>query len=114
MPPTRALVLSWLTAVALGLVLLPREPATVPVLLAAAVVLVGLTLLLLSAHRRGLLEKLLDVLHGLPLLRRMARALEPRRELLVQMDEQISQFYHRDRRRFFAALGFEYLGRCIF
>src|SRR3989442_14386101 len=36
------------------------------------------------------------------------------RELLVQMDEQIAQFYHRDRRRFFAALGFEYLGRCIF
>src|SRR2546428_9280500 len=55
-----------------------------------------------------------DVLHGLPLLKRLARALEPRRELLVQMDEQIAQFYHRDRRRFFAALGFEYLGRCIF
>src|SRR3989442_12434494 len=114
MPPTRALVLSWLTALALGLVPLPREPATVPVLLAAAVVLVGLTLLLLSAHRRGLLEKLLDVLHGLPLLRRMARALEPRRELLVQMDEQISQFYHRERRRFFAALGVGDLSRCIF
>src|SRR2546428_8740677 len=48
-----------------------------------------------------------DVLHGLPLLKRLARALEPRRELLVQMDEQIAQFYHRDRRRFFAALGFE-------
>src|SRR2546430_16836807 len=86
---TLALVLSWLTPLALGLVLLPREPVTVAVLLAAAVVLVGLTLLLLSAHRRGLLEKLLDVLHGLPLLSRMAHALEPRRELLVQMDEQI-------------------------
>ena len=111
---TLAMVLSWLTALALGLLLLPHEPVTVAVLLAAAVVLVGLTLLLLSAHRRGLLEKLLDVLHGLPLLKRLARALEPRRELLVQMDEQIAQFYHRDRRRFFAALGFEYLGRCIF
>src|SRR3989441_13337696 len=109
-----AMVLSWLTALALGLVLLPREPVTVAVLLAAAVVLVGLTLLLLSAHRRGLLEKLLDVLHRLPLVNRLGRALEPRRELLVQMDEQIAQFYHRDRRRFFAALGLEYLARCIF
>ena len=111
---TLAMVLSWLTALALGLVLLPREPVTVAVLLAAAVVLVGLTLLLLSAHRRGLLEKLLDVLHRLPLVNRLGRALEPRRELLVQMDEQIAQFYHRDRRRFFAALGLEYLARCIF
>src|SRR5437773_12282117 len=39
---TLAMVLSWLTALALGLLLLPHEPVTVAVLLAAAVVLVGL------------------------------------------------------------------------
>jgi hypothetical protein len=49
-----------------------------------------------------------------PLLRRLAVRLEPRRATFVQMDQQITEFYHRQPGRFVKAILLEYLGRCIF
>src|ERR1051326_6714162 len=72
-------LLVWLTALFLGLELLPRTPATLG-LLAGGVVAVGaLIALLLLGHRRRPLERLLDLLHRVPGLRRLARRLEARR-----------------------------------
>src|SRR5437879_11887617 len=48
-------------------------------------------------------------------LRRLLSALhEPKRTILVELDQQITEFYHRQPRRFVQAILLEYLSRCIF
>jgi uncharacterized protein (TIRG00374 family) len=107
-------LLSWLTAVLLGFVMLPHDPLTVGLLLLVTLVCVTLITVLLAAHRRGALARMLNALHRVPLCGRLARALEPRREFLEQMDQQITQFYHQHRGRFARALALEYLSRAVF
>jgi hypothetical protein len=111
-----AYVLVWFTAIVLAFALLPRETPTVVFIIFAAVglVLVGILALFVSAHRRGVLERLLDWMSRVPLLRRLAVRLEPKRMTLVALDRQITEFYHRQPRRFVQAMLLEYLSRCIF
>lgn len=111
---TLGLLLSFLTAVLLGFVLLPRDPAVLGALAVAGAALVVLTLLLLTGHRRGGLEAALNLLHRVPVLSRLARGLEPRRPALAELDRQIAEFYHRSPARFFRAATLEYVGRCLF
>jgi len=111
---TLGMLLSFLTAVVLGALLLPPYPAILAGLAIAFVALAALILLLLTGHRRGGLARLLDLLHRLPLLDRLAQRLEPKRATLTQMDEQITEFYHRRPRRFLQAVTLEYLSRSIF
>src|SRR2546425_67376 len=111
---TLGMLLSFLTAVVLGALLLPRNPAILASLALAFVVLAGLVLLLLTGHRRGGLERVLALLHRIPLLDRLARGLESKRATLALMDEQITEFYHRRPRRFVQAVALEYLSRSIF
>jgi len=111
---TLGMLLSFLTAVVLGALLLPPYPAILAGLTIAFVALAALIFLLLTGHRRGGLARLLDLLHRLPLLDRLARRLEPKRVTLTQMDEQITEFYHRRPRRFVQAVALEYLSRSIF
>jgi len=54
------------------------------------------------------------LIHRLPLVHRLARRLESQRATLVQMDAQMTEFYHKRPRRFFQALLLEYLSRSIF
>ncbi len=111
---TFGMLLSFLTAVVLGLIFLPHTPLIVVLLATAFVVLAALTLLLLTGHRRGMLAGALDLLHRVPVLGRLARRLEPTRATLASMDEQITQFYHASPRRFLEALALEYASRCLF
>jgi hypothetical protein len=111
---TFGLLLSFLTAALLGLVFLPHTPVILALLSVALVVLTVLTVLLFTGHRRGGLEQALNLLHRVPLLDRLARRLEPKRATLAAMDEQIIQCYHASPRRFFQALGLEYVSRCLF
>jgi len=111
---TLGMLLSFITAVVLGALLLPPYPAILASLALAFVVLAALVWLLLTGHRHGGLERLLDWLHRVPLLDRAARRLEPKRASLAQMDEQITEFYHRRPQRFVQALALEYLSRSIF
>jgi len=111
---TFGMLLSFLTAVVLGALLLPPSAALLATLGVTFAALLALMLLLLTGHRRGLLEHALNLLHGVPLLDRVARRLEPRRATLALMDAQITEFYHRDPRRFLAALALEYVSRCVF
>src|SRR5256886_7902623 len=111
---TLGMLLSFLAAVVLGALLLPPYAAMRASLALAFVVLAALVLLLLTGHRHGGLERLLDLLHRIPLVDRLARRLEPKRATLAQMDEQITEFYHRRPRRFVQALALEYLSRSIF
>ncbi len=109
-------VLVWLSAIVLAFAILPRDtPRAVIVALGiAAVLLLGIIALFLSAHRSGLLERILDWLHRVPVVRRLAKALEPRRATFVELDQQITEFYHRRPNRFLQAILLEYLSRCIF
>ena len=111
-----AYVLIWLSAVIVAFVLLPAHTRPVVYLLlgVAGLLLLGILALFLSAHRRGLLERILNRMHRVPLIRRLAVLLEPRRALLVELDNQITEFYHRHPQRFIKAVALEYLGRCLF
>ena len=106
--------LVWLTALVLGLVLLPHRPAVVALLLAGIVGVGALAGLLLAGSRRGLLEPLLDRLHRVPGLGRVAQRLEKRRPELAAADRQITDFYHRRPGHFVQALLLEYASRCLF
>ena len=109
-------VLVWLTAVVLAFAWLPRAtPGVVRVVLGiVGAVLLLVIALFLSAHRSGLLERILNWMSRIPLLRRLSARLEPKRALLIELDQQITDFYHRQPKRFVQAILLEYLSRCIF
>jgi len=107
-------VLVWLTALGLGFVLLPRGSRPTVLLAVAAALLVGVIVLLLFGHRSGVLEHVLNGMQRIPLIRRVAALIEPRRAVLAKVDRQITDFYHDHPRRFIQAVGLEYLSRCIF
>src|SRR5437867_11288043 len=111
-----AYVLVWFTAVVMAFALLPRAtPDAVLVLLGSVgLVLLLIIALLLSAHRSGVLERVLNGMRKVPLVRRLGARLEPRRAMLVELDAQITRFYHRQPARFVQAIVLEYLSRCIF
>jgi uncharacterized protein (TIRG00374 family) len=108
-----ALLLVWLTALLLALDMLPRTAPVVAPIAVALTAVSALAALVLTGHQRGGLAHLLDLLHRLPLLDRLAQTLEPKRPALVEMDEQIAEFYHASPGRFWTALGFEYLSRSL-
>ena len=109
-------VLVWLTAVVLAFALLPRgTPDAVFIGLGAVgLVLLGIIALFLSAHRSGVLERILNWLSRVPLLGRLGAALEPKRGMCIELDRQITEFYHQHPGRFVQAILLEYLSRCIF
>jgi uncharacterized protein (TIRG00374 family) len=107
-------VLVWLTALGLGFVLLPRATRPTVLLILAAAVLVGVIALLLFGYRSGVLEHILNGMQRIPLIRRLAALIEPRRTVLAKVDHQIKEFYNSHPRRFIQAVSLEYLSRCIF
>jgi lysylphosphatidylglycerol synthase-like protein len=111
-----AYVLVWFTAIVLAFALLPPETPKVVLIILGVVGLVLLCILalIMSAHRSGMLERLLNWMGRVPLLRRLAALLEPKRAMLMELDQQITEFYHRQPGRFVQALLLEYLSRCIF
>jgi multisubunit Na+/H+ antiporter MnhE subunit len=111
-----AYVLVWFTAIVLAFVLLPRgTPNVVLVVLGVAgLLLLGVIALFMSAHRSGVLERVLNWMGRVPLVRRLAAMLEPKRATLVELDQQITEFYHRQPGRFVRAILLEYLSRAIF
>ncbi|HEX9055165.1 MAG TPA: lysylphosphatidylglycerol synthase transmembrane domain-containing protein [Gemmatimonadales bacterium] len=108
-----ALLLVWITALLLGLAMLPRVPAVIAPTGFALGVVSLLAAIILTGHQRGGLQRTLDLLHRAPLLDRLARTLEPRRETLAEMDRQIADFYHASPRRFWGALALEYGSRAL-
>lgn len=106
-------LLIWLTAVAGALVALRPPPALAAVLVVLGVVLAALTVFIFARHRKGVLEGLVDLLGRVPFLDRLAQRLEGRREVLADIDRQITDFYHLDRRRFWLAIAVEYISRAL-
>jgi hypothetical protein len=99
----------------LGFIFLPKTALVLSVLAALTVASVGITALILGCLKRGVLEQVLDVMHRVPVLRRVAqRWLEPRRGMLVEMDQQIVELYQQRPKRFYQALALECAGRAVF
>jgi uncharacterized protein (TIRG00374 family) len=111
-----AYVLVWFTAIVLAVALLPRDTPNVVLIFlgVVGVLLLGLLAVIMSAHRSGVLERLLDWMGRVPLLRRVAPRFEPKRAMLIELDQQITEFYHRHPGRFVQAILLEYLSRCVF
>lgn len=104
-------VVAWLLAMIPALFLLPHTPLLLGGMAAVSAVLVVAMVFLFSRHREGLAVHLLAVLGRIPLLRRLARQLEPRAAMLHEIDQHVTEVYVRNPRRFYLALGFELLGR---
>jgi len=106
-------MLTWLVAI-LSVLVLFRPPAPVALSLAAtAGAILLLLLFVFSRNRAGIFGLALSVLEKLPLLGRVARVLERRRDTLMELDDQIAGFYHRSPGRFFVALAIDFAGRTI-
>jgi uncharacterized protein (TIRG00374 family) len=110
---TMSFMCGWVTALALALVLLPSSAGLDTLFAVAMVVSVALILLILVGHRRDLLTRTLNLLQRVPGLRRLGARLEDRRPALIEIDRQVSDFYHHTPRRFWQALGLEYLSRWV-
>jgi uncharacterized protein (TIRG00374 family) len=96
-----------------GLLLLPRTPAMIALLVALGLAGALVAWFLHRRHREGVLEATLDLLLALPLVRRAARPLARRRDSLRQMDRQITVVYHQHPADFWRALALEYLSRWL-
>lgn len=110
---TLSFMFGWVTALAIALVLLPASAGLDALLVGAMLVSSALIVLILAGHRRDLLTRTLNLLQRIPLLRRLGHRLEDRRPALIEIDRQVSDFYDRTPRRFWQALGFEYLSRWV-
>lgn len=103
----------WFAALVVALVILPRSAWHVGGAIALGAGILALSVLVLAAHRDGVMVRLLALLHRLPLLRRVAGWLELRREALVEIDTQLREAWHRRPGRFAAAFGLECVGRAV-
>jgi uncharacterized protein (TIRG00374 family) len=110
---TLAILLTYEIVLVVALAVLPLNTFWKGLLVTAMAVVGGLTWLLFTAHRRGALEWILDALHRIPLLSSVAPRVEPWRQMLVEMDQQVVQFYERGRARFALALALECVARCL-
>jgi uncharacterized protein (TIRG00374 family) len=110
---TLSFMFGWVTALAIALALLPASMGLDALLAGAMLVSGALIVVILAGHRRDLLTRTLDLLQRVPLLRRLGHRLEDRRPALIEIDRQVSDFYHRTPRRFWQALGLEYVSRWV-
>ncbi len=109
----QAHVLVFLSGVVLAFFLLPRDEVGTGALLVLAAILIALGAVVFTIHRRGMLERLLDLLVKIPLIRRLGRKLEVRREALIEIDEQLMAFHHDAPHRYYGALAAEYAARIL-
>ncbi|HEX6575094.1 MAG TPA: hypothetical protein VF042_08970, partial [Gemmatimonadaceae bacterium] len=109
----QAHILFFLTGVILAFVLLPPGTIATPLLVTMAVALLVIGSLLLAVHREGVIERLFDIATRIPLLKRFALMLEPRRAALVEVDRQLIEFHRASPARYYSALLLEYAARVV-
>lgn len=107
----QAHALIFLTGVALAFFWLPRTAIGLPLLILLALVLIILNALLFALHREGMVERLFDLLGRIPVLRRLAVKLEPKRAALIEIDRQLIAFHGAHPVRYYGSLAAEYGAR---
>jgi len=106
-------VVCWLIALIPAAILLPNSLLADSAILVIGAIMVALTLFFLSRHREGMALQLLHLLKRIPLLRRLAARLEPQAEALHEIDQHVTEIYHRAPGRFYLAFGTEMLARVL-
>lgn len=109
----QAHILMFLSGVILAFFVLPSGTIATSILVALLVVLLPIGALLLAVHREGAIERLFDLAGRVPILRRFALRLEPRRSALMEVDRQLIAFHRSSPLRYFAALMMEYGARVL-
>lgn len=109
----QAHVLFFLSGVVAAFFLLPRDEVGTGALLAIAAVLIALGGVVFTIHRRGMMERILDLLVRIPVIRRLGRKLEKRREALIEIDEQLMAFHNDAPLRYYGSLAAEYAARVL-
>jgi len=103
----------FVTAFVLGFWLLDLTPTRVFALAGGALVCAGLAVALLTAHRGGLVQRVLRVLGWQRLVRIPPERLAAWHERLVRYDASVTSFYRKRRGSFWLALSADFLGRAI-
>jgi uncharacterized protein (TIRG00374 family) len=104
----------WLAAIVTAWFLLPPERWIRGILISSAIVIVGLMVVLLRAHRRGGLDRWFDRLSSWPLIGPVMRRNAQVRPALERIDRQITGFARMRPRSLALAAGCELLGRAVF
>lgn len=106
-------VVWFLVALIPAAILLPDSPLKYLGLILVGGAMVFLTLFLLSRHREGLALQLLHLLRRIPLLKRLAARLEPQAEAFHEIDQHVTETFHRAPSRFYVAFAVESVGRLL-
>lgn len=103
----------WLAAIILISLYSPLSASMKMVFALIALLLLGAIALFISRHKRGILVALYTFLCRIPLLKKYLKRFSDRNEEITRIDEQITDFYHKKRNSFYAALGLDFLSRII-
>lgn len=106
-------MVTWLLGIA-AVVLFYGVPASLAIpLVITAVIIVALILFVFARHQQGIVAPLVRLLGKLPLLRRLAAKLEAKKDRIEELDQLITDFYHKAPGRFFFAVGLDTAGRIL-
>ncbi|MBI1803646.1 MAG: flippase-like domain-containing protein [Ignavibacteria bacterium] len=100
-----------LTGLLVALLVLSLPLAVSGALIVSAIVISAVVLLTLLGHRQGVFTPMQRVVNRLRILRPLARLLGKYTESLVEMDTALTEVYHKDRKKFSAAILLEYMSR---
>ncbi len=102
-----------LTGIACVLLLLPLPPAIASALGFVGVLILALIALTLSGNRNGVFQRIAGFASRSRLLGRVGRALTRYQDDLHEMDRVITDAYHHERPKFYAAILLEYASRVL-
>lgn len=104
----------WLVGLGVALVFVPLPTHWAVTFAVVAALIVGIIVFVISRHQYGIVEPLVRLVRGIPLIgRRLAKPLEASQTYFDELDAVIVGFYRHNRGRFWLALAIDTLGRVI-
>jgi uncharacterized protein (TIRG00374 family) len=108
---TMAQITFWITALPLAYLALPHTPGLVVALAGIATCFGVVLMVLFGLARQKTVQRTLQLMGRLPLIRRLAARLERNRSVLERVDAQLAALWGPERGRFLGAMVAEYVGR---
>lgn len=105
--------LFWLTAVVLLSVYSPLSGAVKIILSILTLILAALISFFISRHKKGVLVSLLKMLKKIPFIKNHLKKFEAKEEIISNIDNEITDFYHERKINFYTSLALDYLSRII-
>ncbi|GAB6283047.1 MAG: lysylphosphatidylglycerol synthase transmembrane domain-containing protein [Ignavibacterium sp.] len=103
----------WIIAIILSLLLLPLSSELKSVLWILLLISIFLVSFFYSRHRKGIFGTILNFLSHIKFLNKFYKKLEPKKESLLIIDEQIKDLYINRKTTFYKVLSLEILARII-